>query len=133
MANRLFDASVSPEAVPEADSRGPWAYLWWLVRIRPGPLLLSALLGMAWMVPLALLPLVIGRAIDVGGRADGPGALYLWALVALGLGILQAVVGMRPHPGRRRRRGARGGAHPPGADAPGHPPRRHPAQQGPLR
>ncbi|MFD7100676.1 ABC transporter ATP-binding protein, partial [Streptomyces xanthophaeus] len=93
MANRLFDASVSPEAVPEADSRGPWAYLWWLVRIRPGPLLLSALLGMAWMVPLALLPLVIGRAIDVGGRADGPGALYLWALVALGLGILQAVAG----------------------------------------
>ncbi|MGW6937639.1 ABC transporter transmembrane domain-containing protein [Streptomyces xanthophaeus] len=93
MANRLFDASVSPEAVPEADSRGPWAYLWWLVRIRPGPLLLSALLGMAWMVPLALLPLVIGRAIDVGGRAEGPGALYLWALVALGLGILQAVAG----------------------------------------
>ncbi|MGW7458854.1 ABC transporter transmembrane domain-containing protein [Streptomyces sp. NPDC054797] len=93
MANRLFDASVSPEAVPEADSRGPWAYLWWLVRIRPGPLLLSALLGVAWMVPLALLPLVIGRAIDVAGRADDPAGLYVWALVALGLGILQAVAG----------------------------------------
>lgn len=93
MANRLFDASVSPEAVPEADARGPWAYLWWLVRIRPWPLVLSALLGMAWMVPLALLPLVIGQAIDEAGRAEEPSALYLWALAALGLGLVQALAG----------------------------------------
>ncbi|MGW2859669.1 ABC transporter transmembrane domain-containing protein [Streptomyces sp. NPDC001205] len=93
MANRLFDASVSPAAVPEADARGPWAYLWWLVRIRPWPLVLSALLGMAWMVPLALLPLVIGRAIDEAGRDGDPAGLYLWALLALGLGLIQALAG----------------------------------------
>ncbi|MFJ3923402.1 ABC transporter transmembrane domain-containing protein [Streptomyces sp. NPDC090022] len=93
MANRLFDASVSPAALPEADARGPWAYLWWLVRVRPWPLVLSAVLGMAWMVPLALLPLVIGRAIDEAGRADDPAALSVWSLLALGLGIVQAVAG----------------------------------------
>ncbi|MFF8827897.1 ABC transporter transmembrane domain-containing protein [Streptomyces sp. NPDC015131] len=93
MTNRLFDASVAPAAVPEADARGPWAYLWWLVRVRPWPLVLSAALGTVWMVPLALIPLVIGRAIDEAGEGSGQGGLYLWALVALGLGVLQAVAG----------------------------------------
>lgn len=93
MTNRLFDASVAPTAVPEADARGPWAYLWWLVRIRPWPLVLSALLGTVWMVPLALIPLVIGRAIDEAGQGAGQAGLYQWSLLALGLGILQALAG----------------------------------------
>ncbi|MFF4322768.1 ABC transporter transmembrane domain-containing protein [Streptomyces sp. NPDC001568] len=93
MSNRLFDASVDPADVPEADARGPWAYLWWLARIRPWPLVLAAVLGALWMVPLALIPLVIGRAIDEAGRADGQAGLYLWSLVTLGLGFLQAAAG----------------------------------------
>ncbi|RSS64702.1 ABC transporter ATP-binding protein [Streptomyces sp. WAC07061] len=93
MSNRLFDASVDPAAVPEADSRGPWAYLWWLVRIRPWPLVLAAALGVLWMIPLALVPLVIGRAIDAAGQDTGQTGLYLWSLLALGLGVLQALAG----------------------------------------
>ncbi|MHC6630726.1 ABC transporter transmembrane domain-containing protein [Streptomyces globosus] len=93
MRNRLFDASVAPPAVPEADARGPWAYLWWLVRIRPRPLVLAAVLGALWMVPLALIPLVIGRAIDEAGRDAGQTGLHLWSLLALGLGVLQALAG----------------------------------------
>ncbi|MEU8500132.1 ABC transporter ATP-binding protein [Streptomyces lavendulae] len=93
MTNRLFDASVAPSRVPEADARGPWAYLWWLVRIRPWPLVLAAGLGALWMVPLALVPLVIGRAIDEAGQGSGQAGLYLWSLLALGLGILQALAG----------------------------------------
>ncbi|AXE28255.1 ABC transporter ATP-binding protein (plasmid) [Streptomyces globosus] len=93
MSNRLFDASVAPAAVPEADARGPWAYLWWLVRIRPRPLVLAAVLGALWMVPLALVPLVIGRAIDEAGQDAGQAGLYLWSLLALGLGVLQALAG----------------------------------------
>ncbi|WP_284581994.1 ABC transporter ATP-binding protein [Streptomyces sp. 2P-4] len=93
MSNRLFDASVAPAAVPEADARGPWAYLWWLVRIRPRPLVLAAVLGALWMVPLALIPLVIGRAIDEAGQDAGRSGLYLWSLLALGLGVLQALAG----------------------------------------
>ncbi|WP_046775689.1 ABC transporter transmembrane domain-containing protein [Streptomyces yangpuensis] len=93
MSNRLFDASVAPATVPEAEAGGPWAYLWWLARIRPRPLLLAALLGVLWMVPLALIPLVLGRAIDEAGAATGQTGLYLWSLVALGLGVLQAVAG----------------------------------------
>ncbi|MEU2396296.1 ABC transporter ATP-binding protein [Streptomyces sp. NPDC007369] len=93
MTNRLFDASVAPAAVPEADARGPWAYLWWLARIRPWPLVLAAVLGALWMVPLALIPLVIGRAIDEAGQHTGQAGLYLWSLLALGLGFLQALAG----------------------------------------
>ncbi|MFI5981973.1 ABC transporter transmembrane domain-containing protein [Streptomyces sp. NPDC051555] len=93
MRNPLFDASVSPSTVPEADARGPWAYLWWLVRIRPWPLVLAALLGTVWMVPLALVPLIIGRAIDEAGQGSGHAGLYLWALLALALGLVQALAG----------------------------------------
>ncbi|RKT02882.1 ABC-type multidrug transport system fused ATPase/permease subunit [Streptomyces sp. 3211.6] len=93
MSNRLFDASVAPAAVPEADARGPWAYLWWLVRIRPLPLVLAAVLGALWMIPLALIPLVIGWAIDEAGQGTGPSGLFLWSLLALGLGVLQALAG----------------------------------------
>ncbi|GGR31738.1 ABC transporter transmembrane domain-containing protein [Streptomyces griseomycini] len=93
MTNRLFDASVAPASLPEADVRGPWAYLWWLVRIRPWPLVLSGLLGAVWMVPLALIPLVIGRAIDEAGQGGGQADLYLWSLLALALGVVQALAG----------------------------------------
>ncbi|MEU7552267.1 ABC transporter ATP-binding protein [Streptomyces sp. NPDC044571] len=93
MTNRLFDASVAPAAVPEADARGPWAYLWWLARIRPWPLVLAAVLGALWMVPLALIPLVLGRAVDEAGQATGQAGLYLWSLLALGLGLVQGLAG----------------------------------------
>ncbi|WP_073753965.1 ABC transporter transmembrane domain-containing protein [Streptomyces sp. CB03234] len=93
MSNRFFDASVAPASLPEADVRGPWAYLWWLVRIRPWPLVLSGVLGAVWMVPLALIPLVIGRAIDEAGQGSGQAGLYLWSLFALVLGIVQALAG----------------------------------------
>lgn len=89
MTNRCFDASVAPASLPEADVRGPWAYLWWLVRIRPWPLMLSGVLGAVWMVPLALIPLVIGRAIDEAGQGSGQAGLYLWSVLALVLGIVQ--------------------------------------------
>ncbi|WKE68517.1 ABC transporter ATP-binding protein [Streptomyces sp. WP-1] len=93
MTNRLFDASVAPATLPEADARGPWAYLWWLMRIRPWPLVLSAVLGAVWMVPLALVPLVIGKAIDQAGRGGGDAGIWLWSLLALALGIVQAAAG----------------------------------------
>ncbi|AQT75723.1 ABC transporter transmembrane domain-containing protein [Streptomyces sp. fd1-xmd] len=93
MTNRLFDASVAPAAVPEAEAGGPWAYLWWLARIRPWPLVLAAVLGALWMVPLALIPLVLGRAIDEAGQDTGQAGIYLWSLLALGLGVLQALAG----------------------------------------
>ncbi|MFJ6663040.1 MULTISPECIES: ABC transporter ATP-binding protein [unclassified Streptomyces] len=93
MTNRLFDASVAPATLPEADARGPWAYLWWLTRIRPWPLVLSAVLGAAWMIPLALVPLVIGKAIDEAGQGGGDTGIWLWSLLALVLGVVQAAAG----------------------------------------
>jgi ABC-type multidrug transport system fused ATPase/permease subunit len=43
------------------------------------------------MLPTALLPLVVGEAIDAGIRNDDSGALLRWVLVVLGLGVAQMV------------------------------------------
>jgi ABC-type multidrug transport system fused ATPase/permease subunit len=65
--------------------------LWWLLRARPWPVLLAMALGVLWMVPLALTPLVIGEAIDAGVAARNTGELLTWVAVLCALGALQAV------------------------------------------
>ncbi|WP_205519154.1 ABC transporter transmembrane domain-containing protein [Streptomyces olivoreticuli] len=102
----MFRPAESPEAVPEADHGGAWRFLWWLVRVRPGPLVLSAVLGALWMLPLALLPLVVGYAIDDGIRDGSTGSLLGWVGVvgvlavvqaAAGAGLIQAAMGGQMH------------------------------------
>jgi ABC-type multidrug transport system fused ATPase/permease subunit len=46
--------------------------------------------GSLWMVPLALIPLAIGEAIDQGIAARDTSALLLWIGVILGLGVVLA-------------------------------------------
>jgi ABC-type multidrug transport system fused ATPase/permease subunit len=46
-------------------------------------------LGVVWMCASALMPAVIGRAIDAGVAAKDGGALLHWALVLFALGVLQ--------------------------------------------
>jgi ABC-type multidrug transport system fused ATPase/permease subunit len=46
-------------------------------------------LGVVWMCASALMPAVIGRAIDAGVAAKDGRALLLWALALLALGVLQ--------------------------------------------
>jgi hypothetical protein len=62
----------------------------------PGPLAGALLFGTLWMVPLALMPLAIGRAVDavIAAPAFG-GTLWNWLLVIAALGTLQvASVGL---------------------------------------
>ncbi|MGW0894371.1 ABC transporter transmembrane domain-containing protein [Saccharopolyspora sp. NPDC002578] len=73
------------------DARGPVRFLWSLLRDRPGLLVLAPLTGSAWLLPTAVLPLVIGRALDAGIAGRDGSALLGWVLVVLGLGLVQAL------------------------------------------
>ncbi len=80
-----------------ADHRSPGAYLWWLARAQAHTLLAAMGFGVVWMCAGALMPAAIGRAIDAGVTARDEGALVRWALVLLGLGVVQSVTGIMRH------------------------------------
>ncbi|QIZ35089.1 ABC transporter ATP-binding protein [Saccharopolyspora sp. ASAGF58] len=62
-------------------------FLWSLLVQRPGLLTLATISGASWMLPTALMPLVVGQAIDTGIRGADGGALLRWVLVVLALGV----------------------------------------------
>ncbi|RKT84687.1 ABC-type multidrug transport system, ATPase and permease component [Saccharopolyspora antimicrobica] len=66
-------------------------FLWSLLAQRPGLLLTATAAGSLWMLPTALMPLAIGAAIDDGIRLHEIGTLLGWALVVLGLGLVQMI------------------------------------------
>ncbi|MEV5543894.1 ABC transporter ATP-binding protein [Saccharopolyspora shandongensis] len=70
-------------------SRGSSAsrFLWSLLAQRPGLLTLATISGALWMLPTALMPLVVGHAIDEGIRDGVDGALLGWVLVVVALGL----------------------------------------------
>lgn len=71
----------------------PLRYLFVVLRARPWMAAACCVLGAAWFAPGALLPLVIGHAVESGIR-DGDGAALLAAVgLVLGIGILQALFG----------------------------------------
>jgi ABC-type multidrug transport system fused ATPase/permease subunit len=53
--------------------------------------------GIVWMVTQALMPAVIGHAIDAGVRAHDAVALAWWTGLLLGLGLVQAAAGVLRH------------------------------------
>jgi ABC-type multidrug transport system fused ATPase/permease subunit len=53
--------------------------------------------GVVWMSCQAVMPAVIGRAIDHGVAAKDGSALLTYALVMLGIGLVQAVTGIMRH------------------------------------
>lgn len=79
------------------DHRSPTRYLTWLVRIQAPTVIAGALLGVVWMLAQAVMPAVVGRAIDQGVAARDPAALALWAGALLGLGVVQAAAGVTRH------------------------------------
>jgi ABC-type multidrug transport system fused ATPase/permease subunit len=54
-------------------------------------------MGIVWMVAQALMPAVIGSAIDAGVTRRDVAALLAWTGLLLGLGVLQAVAGILRH------------------------------------
>lgn len=60
-------------------------------------MLLGMLFGIVWMSAQAVIPFVLGRAIDLGVAARDSGALLTWTLVLLAVGLVQATAGIIRH------------------------------------
>ena len=80
-----------------ADHRSPARFLWWLMKGQWHTLLGGMVFGITWMVAQALMPAVIGHAIDDGVAARDTSGLLTWTAVMLGIGLLQAAAGIMRH------------------------------------
>ena len=79
------------------DLRSPLRYLLRVGRLQLRTVLGGMLFGILWMSCQAVVPYVLGRAIDEGVAARDGDALQKWALVLLGIGALQALAGITRH------------------------------------
>ncbi|MEU0314748.1 ABC transporter ATP-binding protein [Nocardioides sp. NPDC006273] len=80
-----------------ADHRSPGSFLWWMARGQWQTLLGGMFFGVIWMSAQAVMPLVIGRAIDEGVATKDVPALAIYAAILLGVGLVQAVAGIVRH------------------------------------
>src|SRR3954464_3258231 len=72
-------------------------FLWWLAKGQKRSLLYAIFLGVIWMVCQALMPAIIGAAVDHGVADKDATALLRYGAIMLGLGIVQAVSGILRH------------------------------------
>jgi ABC-type multidrug transport system fused ATPase/permease subunit len=79
------------------DARSPARYLWWVARGQKLTLLGGITFGIIWFVAQAVMPALIGRAIDAGVAANNTSQLLLWAGALLAAGVIQAVAGVARH------------------------------------
>jgi ABC-type multidrug transport system fused ATPase/permease subunit len=79
------------------DLRSPARFLLWVGSRQLGTLALGMIFGIVWMLAQALLPWVLGRAVDAGLTTGDTSALLAWAGALLALGIVQAVAGTLRH------------------------------------
>lgn len=80
-----------------ADHRSPGRFLWWMARGQWDTLLGGMFFGIIWMSSQAVMPLVIGRAIDEGVATKDVPTLAGYAAVLLGVGLTQAIAGIVRH------------------------------------
>ncbi|WP_246165781.1 ABC transporter ATP-binding protein [Nocardioides psychrotolerans] len=80
-----------------ADHRSPGRFLWWLARGQSKTLAGGMFFGIVWMSAQAVMPAVIGRAIDRGvADKDGTALMQLAGLMLL-IGLVQAASGIIRH------------------------------------
>lgn len=77
----------------EPDTRSSARFLWWVLRQWPVLMGFAAATGALWMLPTAVMPLMIGRALDTGIAPNDGRALLIWLLALLALGLVQAANG----------------------------------------
>ena len=80
-----------------ADVRSPSRFLWWVAKGQWHTLVLGMACGIVWMSAQAVMPAVIGRAIDRGVSAKDSQALLMYAGLMLAIGLVQAVSGIMRH------------------------------------
>ncbi|GAA2520124.1 ABC transporter ATP-binding protein [Pilimelia columellifera] len=86
---------VADPGVPE--SRSASRYFGWVARRQWRSLVGAALLGVLWLGGQAVMPAVLGRAVDAGLLARDREALLWWSLALAGLVAVQAFAGMARH------------------------------------
>ncbi len=79
------------------DLRSPARFLLRVARLQLKTVLGGMAFGVLWMSCQAVVPYVLGRAIDEGVAARDGDALRRWALVLLGIGLVQAFAGVTRH------------------------------------
>ena len=80
-----------------ADHRSPGRFLWWLAKGQWRSLVGGMFFGIIWMSSQAVMPAVIGRAIDRGVAARDWDQLLRWSLILLLIGLVQAATGIIRH------------------------------------
>ncbi len=80
-----------------ADHRSPARFLWWTVTGQWRTLTLGMFFGIIWMLCGAVMPAVVGRAIDQGVTAEDTTALLRWTGLMFGIGVVQAAAGIMRH------------------------------------
>jgi ABC-type multidrug transport system fused ATPase/permease subunit len=79
------------------EMRSPTRFLLWVARGELGGLATGVLYGVAWMGTLAVLPALVGRAIDLGVAERDRGALLRWSGLILAAGLVAATAGILRH------------------------------------
>jgi ABC-type multidrug transport system fused ATPase/permease subunit len=80
-----------------ADHRSPGRYLWWLAKGQWHTLALGMVFGIIWMSTQAVMPFVLGRAIDRGVADQDSAELLKWAGLLFAIGLVQAGAGIMRH------------------------------------
>lgn len=80
-----------------ADARSPWRFLWWTLKGQWRTIAIASVFGVVWMTCSALVPAVIGRAIDAGVTSRDRSDLLLWGAILLGVGAVQSFAGIMRH------------------------------------
>ena len=79
------------------DLRSPTRFLLWVARGQLGMLALGVVYGVAWMGALAVVPALVGRAIDLGVAEGDRAELLRWTGLILAAGLASAVAGVLRH------------------------------------
>jgi len=79
------------------DHRSPARYLLWVAAGQKATLAGGMAFGMLWMGAQALVPAILGKAIDQGIAAGDTERLLLWTTALFAVGVLQALAGIMRH------------------------------------
>jgi ABC-type multidrug transport system fused ATPase/permease subunit len=81
----------------QADARTPWRFLAWVLRGQWQTVAVAMLFGVVWMTCSAVVPAVIGKAIDTGITGRDQGELWRWAGILFAVGVVQSASGIMRH------------------------------------
>ena len=79
------------------DLRSPARFLLWVARGQLGTLAIGMLYGVVWMGTLAVVPALVGRAIDQGVAEGDRAALVRGSALVMAAGLVTAVAGILRH------------------------------------